>query len=108
MMLGCKGLRILRIHETKRYKKNLKTRQNKHRHLFCASSRAASLNFNRRNLPGGWGGGGERRVGRGSVEYGGGLLFYFLIFLCYRYHYYFWMLCYKVSLVKIYEFIYEN
>ena len=47
----------------------------------------------------GGGGGGERKVGRGPVEYGGGLLFYFLIFLCYRYHYYFWMLCYKVSLV---------
>lgn len=47
------------------------------------------------------GGGGERKVGKGPVEYGGGLLFYFLIFLCYRYHYYFWMLCYKVSLVII-------
>lgn len=97
MMLECKVLRILRIHETKRYQKKFKNKTKQTLTFILPLFKSSESEFQSTQFSGG----GERRVGRGPVEYGGGLLFYFLIFLCYRYHYYFWMLCYKVSLVII-------
>ena len=90
MMLGCKGLRILRIHETKRYQKKFKNKTKQTLTFILRLFKSSESEFQSTQFAGGGvGGGGERKVGRGPVEYGGGLLFYFLIFLCYRYHYYF-------------------
>ena len=84
MMLGCKVLRILRIHETKRYQKKFKNKTKQTLTFILRLFKSSESEFQSTQFAGGGvGGGSERKVGRGPMEYGGGLLFYFLIFLCY-------------------------